>query len=191
MSIDWQHWVVRWDRMQDWHVPARAARFDCLVRLIRSVHKEPDVILDLGCGTGSLTVRLAEAFPSARVCGLDLDATLLLLARARCAALGERVSLVEADLQLSGWCVHIPGRGCCAAVSTTALHWLSESGLHRLYADLARVVRPGENFLNADHVGSPVPGIQGCGTVRGRRHAGSPDRAARTTAHSGGRSWQR
>jgi ubiquinone/menaquinone biosynthesis C-methylase UbiE len=159
MGIEWRHWVERWDRMQEWHLPAREARFDCLVRLVRAVRPEPDVILDLGCGAGSVSLRLAEAFPKARVLGLDIDGTLLVLARARCAALADRVSFVEADLRSSSWTAHVPD-GCDAAVSATALHWLNKDALRRLYTELGRVVRPRGVFLNADHVGSDVPGIQ-------------------------------
>jgi SAM-dependent methyltransferase len=146
--------------MQEWHLPARAARFDCLVRLVRAVQPDPETLLDLGCGTGSLTLRFAEAFPNARIVGLDFDATLLVLARARCAGLGERVSFADADLRSPAWTAHAPGGCAAAAVSATALHWLSRDCLRRLYADLVRVLRPGGIFLNADHVGSDLPGIQ-------------------------------
>ncbi len=159
MSVEWRHWIDRWDRMQEWHLPAREARFDCLVRLVQTTQPDPDVILDLGCGTGSVTLRLAEAFPRARIYGLDFDVTLLVLARARCAAVRNRISFVEADLRSPSWTAHVPV-GCEAAVSATALHWFSRDGVRRLYAELARVLRPGGLFLNADHVGSDVPEIQ-------------------------------
>lgn len=156
---DWQLWVDRWDRMQDRYLPARTERFDCLARIIRAVQPDPRIILDIGCGAGSLTLRLAQAFPDARIVGVDFDATLLALAQARCAELGDRVSFVEADLRSSLWHAQAP-QTYSAAVSATALHWLSREKLRLLYADLARVLVPGGVFLNADHVGSDVCGIQ-------------------------------
>jgi ubiquinone/menaquinone biosynthesis C-methylase UbiE len=48
-------------------------------------------------------MRLAQAFPDARIVGIDFDATLLALARARCAELGDLVSFVEEDLRSSPW----------------------------------------------------------------------------------------
>ena len=41
-----------------------------------------------------------------------------------------------------------------AAVSTTALHWLTEPGLRAMYAELATVLRPGGLLLDGDHFGS-------------------------------------
>ena len=42
-----------------------------------------DVILDVGCGTGSLLMRIGRATPSARLIGVDPDSTVLARARKR------------------------------------------------------------------------------------------------------------
>ena len=57
---------------------------------------DPDV-LDVGCGTGEITARLAELFPKAVLVGVDLIARHLEIARRGCAGLGPRVSFREAD----------------------------------------------------------------------------------------------
>jgi trans-aconitate methyltransferase len=44
---------------------------------------EPRTVIDLGCGTGDGTVRLAEAFAGARVLGLDPSTASIALARSR------------------------------------------------------------------------------------------------------------
>ncbi len=54
-------------------------------------------ILDLGCGTGEISLRLAELFPTAQVTGVDLEEAHLRRARERCAALGERVRFQAGD----------------------------------------------------------------------------------------------
>ncbi|MEO1060539.1 MAG: class I SAM-dependent methyltransferase [Actinomycetota bacterium] len=57
----------------------------------------PEVVLDLGCGTGQLTARLIERFPGARVIGADLSAGMLGEAAAR---VGDSVAgLVRSDAQ--------------------------------------------------------------------------------------------
>ena len=56
----------------------------------------PDA-LDVGCGTGEITMRLAELFPRASVTGVDLIAHHLELGRRRCAGYGPRVAYREAD----------------------------------------------------------------------------------------------
>jgi SAM-dependent methyltransferase len=58
-------------------------------------------ILDVGCGTGEITSRVAELFPSAELLGIDLDEQHLERARARSARYGPRVRFQVGDaLQL-------------------------------------------------------------------------------------------
>ena len=47
---------------------------------IAKVKKKPKYILDLGCGTGSSTLMLKQAFPQAEVTGLDLSPYMLAMA---------------------------------------------------------------------------------------------------------------
>ena len=46
--------------------------------LINAVNVKPRRILDLGCGTGSTTIMLKQAFPDAEVIGMDLSPYMLL-----------------------------------------------------------------------------------------------------------------
>ena len=48
--------------------------------VIKAVNGSPRKILDLGCGTGSTTTLLKQAFPSAEVVGLDLSPQMLVMA---------------------------------------------------------------------------------------------------------------
>jgi ubiquinone/menaquinone biosynthesis C-methylase UbiE len=54
-------------------------------------------ILDVGCGTGEITARLAQLYPDAALVGVDLIGRHLELAGQRCAEFGTRVSFREAD----------------------------------------------------------------------------------------------
>jgi SAM-dependent methyltransferase len=54
-------------------------------------------VLDVGCGTGEITARLAEKFPNARFTGVDLEETHLARARVRCASFGSRVQFEVGD----------------------------------------------------------------------------------------------
>ncbi len=159
--LDWQTWVERWDRMQEHYVVRRSERFEIIIHTIGETQPSVTRVLDLGCGAGSLMLPLLEAFPDAQVFGVDFDPTMLWLARARLSRFGDRARIVLADLRDPSWRGTVPG-SIDAAVSATALHWLSSAQLAALYRQLSQIIRPGGIFLNADHVGSDAPGIQSC-----------------------------
>jgi Methyltransferase domain len=54
-------------------------------------------VLDVGCGTGEITARLAEKFPNASFTGVDLEGTHLARARVRGASFGSRVQFEVGD----------------------------------------------------------------------------------------------
>jgi SAM-dependent methyltransferase len=146
-------WIDRWERQQEVYLPDREERFTILLDALEvgTGRKDP-VVLDLGCGPGSLSVRLLDRLPQATVVAIDADPVTLSLGRA---AYGDRPGLQFTDLDLSrpGWSARLPGPAD-AAVSTTALHWLTEPQLRALYAELAQVLRPGGLLLDGDHFGS-------------------------------------
>jgi SAM-dependent methyltransferase len=108
-------------------------------------------VLDLGCGPGSLSARVLERLPGATVVAVDADPVLLAIGRG---ALGVHPTLTFTDADLrSDWVGALPSPGPYdAAVSTTALHWLSLDQLVRLYRTLAGVLRPGGVFLDGDRL---------------------------------------
>ncbi|OUL32962.1 methyltransferase domain-containing protein [Nostoc sp. 106C] len=70
--------VVSYDPIIQYLLPPN----ETLVRqaLIDAIKVQPRRILDLGCGTGSATLMLKQAFPQAEVIGLDLSAYMLVRA---------------------------------------------------------------------------------------------------------------
>ncbi|AXG82857.1 class I SAM-dependent methyltransferase [Streptomyces paludis] len=114
------------------------------------VGPEPRV-LDLACGTGSITARLLHRFPRAVSTGVDLDPALLAIARGSFAG-DDRVTFVTADLTDPRWPELLPYGHYDAVLTATALHWLPEKPLIALYGGLGPLVRDGGVFLNADHM---------------------------------------
>ena len=141
-----------WDRQQEYHIPEREVRFEVLLAVLARMLPPRSRILDLGCGTGSLSERVLRRFPRARVWALDYDPVLLRLGRAGVGDVGGRLTWVEADLRTPRWADALsPGR-FDAAVSTTALHWLTARELRGLFRALASRLRPGAIFLNGDGI---------------------------------------
>lgn len=148
-----QAWVRRWDAQQQACLPDREDRFTALIDAVAEAAGRPDpLVLDLGCGPGSLAVRLLDRIPAAEVVAVDTDPLLLALGRA---AFADRPGLrfADADLRVPGWSAGLDlAREPDAAVSTTALHWLAPDALAALYAELAGHLRPGGIVLNGDHL---------------------------------------
>jgi SAM-dependent methyltransferase len=147
-------WIERWDRQQEVYMPDREDRFAALIDAVEaSAGRSDPLVLDLGCGPGSLAVRLLARLPEATVVAVDADPVTLALGRA---AHADRPGLrfVSLDLRAAGWPAQLglaPSRLADAVVSTTALHWLSGAELRGLYATLAGLLRPGGAFLDGDH----------------------------------------
>ncbi len=146
-------WISSWDAQQQEFMPEREERFTALIDAVAegTGHAEP-LVLDLGCGPGSLSVRLLDRLPGATVIAVDADPLLLALGRAAWAG---RPGLRFADLDLRdpGWAASLGlDRQVDAVVSTTALHWLPKTALAALYAEVATVLRPGGLLLDGDHL---------------------------------------
>lgn len=151
-----RQWIERWDRQQEVSQPEREERFTALIDAVQEVAGEMEpLVMDIGCGPGSLGVRLLERRPGATVIGIDADPVTLALGRA---AYGERMTFVDVDLRDPSWPSRLPlERRADAAVSTTALHWLPEQALRSLYKELAGILRPGGVFLNGDGLLDDTP----------------------------------
>jgi SAM-dependent methyltransferase len=146
-------WIERWDAQQQGYLPDREDRFTALIDAVEEAVGRPDpLVLDLGCGPGSLAVRLLRRMPDATVVAIDADPLTLGLGRAAWQEI-PGLRFVDADLRSPGWSADLAlDRQPDAAVSTTALHWLTEPALAALYAELGTVLRPGGLVLNGDHL---------------------------------------
>ena len=67
-------------------------------------------ILDIGCGTGAVTLAAAKAAPSARLTGIDISGPMLALARTRAASAEIKADFIKADAESHGF---EPGRFGC------------------------------------------------------------------------------
>ncbi|MDF2720922.1 MAG: bioC [Paenibacillus sp.] len=103
-------------------------------------------ILEIGCGTGRLTMRLAAAFPEARIDCIDLSERMIAVAKRNVAQTGDfadRVSFTAADAES-----YVPALAAEAAerpmfdliVSNATFQWLNAP--HRTTQACVRLLRP-------------------------------------------------
>jgi trans-aconitate 2-methyltransferase len=109
--------------------------FDLMARVQADA---PQLVVDLGCGPGTLTRALAQRWPVAQVVGVDSSPEMIAAAAAPLVP-GDRLMYVCADLR--DW---QPERAPDLVVSNAALHWVPDHlGLIEQFAGW---VRPGGAF---------------------------------------------
>jgi ubiquinone/menaquinone biosynthesis C-methylase UbiE len=116
-------------------------------RLVEQMRVAPghDVV-DLGCGTATLTLMVKAACPEARVTGIDGDPEILAIAREKAAASGLAIEL------RSGMAHELPFETASVdrVVSSLVFHHLTTDDKARAFAEVARVLRPGGECHLAD-----------------------------------------
>lgn len=100
----------------------------------RVVLDAPSRIVDLGCGSGAVTLLLAQRWPQAAIFALDGSTEMLAAARGKAGATGIEWHLVD----LARW---RPPESFDLVFSNAALHWLSDHSV--LFPQLAEAVAPG------------------------------------------------
>nr|WSW47102.1 class I SAM-dependent methyltransferase [Streptomyces sp. NBC_01001] len=178
-------WVERWERQQQRYAVDREERFTVISDVVERVTAgcAAPLLVDLGCGPGSLAARLAERMPAAEVVGVDADPLLLELGRAHH---GAALRFAEASIGEPGWLDGLAlDRPVDAAVSTTALHYLGEDTLRRTYEELAECIRPGGVLVNGDHLEPDSPKVHELAVDIGRRRA----ERQQALAHEDWESW--
>lgn len=110
--------------------------------------KDGESLLDVGCGTGTLAVRLAKTQPRADVHGIDPDPDVLDRARVKAARARVRVSFHEGFLDDS----FLSGRAKFDVIaSSLVLHQVPLAGKQEILLAMRRALKPGGRFFIADY----------------------------------------
>ena len=94
-------------------------------------------ILDLGCGTGEITRRLADLYPQARIDGIDILEGNLAIARRDSSAYGERTSYAVGDAFALQYADATFDLVVCRHMSQAVPHF------DQVLDEIGRVLRPG------------------------------------------------
>ncbi|GAA1040044.1 class I SAM-dependent methyltransferase [Virgisporangium ochraceum] len=142
-------WQESWDRQQEGFLPDREHRITAMLDVVAAVAPSRPRLLDLAGGTGSITLRALARFRHVESTVVDLDPVLTAIAEA---SLGDRATVVSADLNHPSWTDALAGGPFDAVLTATALHWLRPERLTVLFGEIRDVLRPGGVFVNADHM---------------------------------------
>jgi ubiquinone/menaquinone biosynthesis C-methylase UbiE len=108
------------------------------------VDVDPVVVVDVGCGTGSLAIPIADLLPGSRVVGVDGDPEVLGLAQAKSGA--DQVEWIEA---LAGD-LPIDEDDADVVVTSLLLHHLPLDSKRAMLAEARHILRKGGRLIVAD-----------------------------------------
>ncbi len=184
-SIFFDLWSASYDRPGLQQVTYRPVHDAVLSRFDGFV---PDSILDLGCGTGQLTGRLGETFPTAVVVGADLSDGMLERAIERTddedpSASHQPLAFVRADAQQ----IPFADSSFDAVVCTESFHWYRDQAA--AVAEIARILEPGGRLVIASIAtvtGFADDAIQRATALAGRPVRAIPKRRLKSLLEAGG-----
>ncbi len=151
MSHDTGHRVLahlgiraqEYDRAIRTYIPEYDEMIGTVVRWLDG-HLAQGLVVDLGAGTGALSLAILDALPDARVQLVDVDPAMLEVARGRLAAHAGRY-----ELRRGAFADPLPP--CDAVVASLALHHVADLAEKRaLYRRIHGALRPGGALLVAD-----------------------------------------
>jgi len=128
-------------------IPHYPHMLEALVSVIPFDATAPICVIDLGCGTGTISLRVLAAFPNARVTCLDLAQNMVEMARIKLAQ-RPHVRYLVGDFNAFVFDAEYD-----VAVSSLALHHLmTNADKQGFYRQIYDALAPGGVFFNADVV---------------------------------------
>lgn len=103
-------------------------------------------VLDLGCGTATLTILIKKLYPEAQVIGLDGDPKVLKIAQAKIAKTGLEIKLEQG----MAFELPYPDSSFDRVLSSLLFHHLIRENKIRTVKEVYRVLRPGGKLIIGD-----------------------------------------
>lgn len=132
---DYDRTIRRWTRELRW----RGAMLDLLAP------RPGEMVVDVGCGTGSLAILLKTRHPGVEIAGIDPDAQALAIARAKATRAGAEIDWRQ------GFADALPAHSADATTSSLVLHQVPLAEKRRSLAAMHRALRPGGRLVLADY----------------------------------------
>ncbi len=111
--------------------------------LVENAHLEPgQKVLDLGCGTGTLTIQIKQFLPQIVLSGLDGDPAVLQIARAKAEEAGVEIRWDEG----LAYDLPYPPTSFDRVISCLMIHHLAAPNKLRAFQEVFRILKPGGEF---------------------------------------------
>lgn len=130
-------------------------RYDELLdTIVACIPSESKSILELGCGTGELTLKLLKHYPKANIIALDYSPRMIQFAKEKIAAAGYENRWQGIQLDFGDWAAGNQeiGNNFDACVSSLAIHHLTDEMKLKLVEKIASTLKSGGAFFNGDPV---------------------------------------
>lgn len=103
-------------------------------------------VLDLGCGTGTMTIWLKQRYPSVKVFGLDADPSILEIARSKANDAGVDITFLEANATD----IPLPDGAVQSVVSSLFFHHLGTEQKRTVLIEILRILQSGGELHISD-----------------------------------------
>ena len=108
--------------------------------------KGDECLLDAGCGTGMMALRIAARYPNCTVHGIDLSPKMIAAARRDAEERGLTVDFrVGSIIDLP-----YPDDSCDVVITNIMYHHLDLAEKRQAVAEIARVLKPGGRYVSAE-----------------------------------------
>ncbi|MFE1745877.1 class I SAM-dependent methyltransferase [Coleofasciculus sp. H7-2] len=139
-------------------LPRYDEMLDAIARCLPSTTK---TILELGCGTGELSLKILKRCPDAQLVAVDYSPRMIQFAQKKLHAAGyAEWTGIEADF--GDWANHALelGESFDACISSLAIHHLTHEMKLKLFQRIRESLNPGGVFWNADPILPESPAMQ-------------------------------
>lgn len=115
---------------------------------------DSQLILELGCGTGELTLQVLQQCPNAQVVAVDYSPRMMTVIQDKLNVHGKQEQVQLRQLDFGAWANEQVGNDIGdhfdAIISSLAIHHLSDEMKGQLFHKIARSLKPNGSFWNAD-----------------------------------------
>lgn len=139
-----------YDRDRSLLIPGCDAFYRWAINLIPAGAK---TILDLGAGSGLLTVLIRQRFPNARIHVIDFSAPMLSIASDR---LGNDPRITY---QRANYVTEPLPESVCAVITSLSIHHIDDMDKRIIFKKIHTSLKPNGMFINADQVAGPTPAL--------------------------------